>query len=478
MKRRMRRNPIIISLLVICLLAQMLLLPAAKSAKAEETDGPDPNFHIYLAFGQSNMDGNATPSDDDKKVPDGYLKMCTDDGHSGETVGEWYPAEPPLARVGAGLGVADYFGRKMLEYKQESNPNARVGIICVAVPGCATDMFDKDKYVKYRDSAADWLQNIANNQYGGNPYGRMVECAKKAMEQGVIQGFIYHQGETDGNEGWADRMVVIYNNLIEDLGLEGRNIPFVAGECVPKMSGQNTNINKLKSKGDNFYVASSQGLSDKGDGLHFNAESYRTFGARYADIMIEAEPQLSFSDPEYTWAADNSTVTAKRTCNDIPDFVEEETANVTKTVTREATKDAPGIIEYTAEFTNPAFEKQTKTEEVAYVDNTPAQQNPTQTQPITTTPGGDSATAPTTTAEKTLKLASVKCKKNTKKITGKVSESGATVKVKVGSKTYKAKVSGKKFTATLKAKLKKNAKVIITVTKSGFKTFKKTYKVK
>lgn len=77
---------------------------------------------------------------------------------------------------------------------------------------------------------------------------------------------------------------------------------------------------------------------------------------------------------------------------------------------------------------------------------------------------------------KTLKLTSYK--KNAKKIKGKT-EKTATVKVKVGSKTYTVK-AGKNgvFNVSLKKKLKKGNKIVVTVTKSGYKTLKKTFKVK
>ena len=54
-----------------------------------------------------------------------------------------------------------------------------------------------------------------------------------------------------------------------------------------------------------------------------------------------------------------------------------------------------------------------------------------------------------------LKLLSVRCKKGTKQITGKVSVANAVVKIKVGSKAYnKATVKGRKFTLKT-ARLKK-----------------------
>jgi hypothetical protein len=457
-----------------------------KAAEAVELEGPDPNFHIYIAFGQSNMDGNAVPEDQDKDVPDGFLNMCSDDGHNGQEVGEWYSAVPPLSRQqDLGLGITDYFGRKLLEVKRETNPDIKIGVICVAVPGCPTSMFDKDEYQQFldADSTADWLKSIAK-QYGNNPYGRIIELAKKAKEQGIIKGIIYHQGETDGNDGWASRMKKIYKDMVTDLGLENNNIPFIAGECVPKMSSQNANIRKLADPDNNLYVASSEGLSDKGDGLHFSPESYREYGPRYAEIMLKAEPQTTYSEPVYEWSADNTTVKASRHCNELPAYVEEETVNVTKEVVKEATTSAPGTVKYTsADFKNSAFSKQTKTDEIkqlaASTPTTAPTAAPTQipsADPATTTPAAYSTKA---AEEKTLSLSSVKCKKNTKKITGKVSESGATVKVKVGKKAVKkATVKGKNFTCKLSYRLKKKTKVVITVTKKDFKTLKKTYTVK
>lgn len=82
-------------------------------------------------------------------------------------------------------------------------------------------------------------------------------------------------------------------------------------------------------------------------------------------------------------------------------------------------------------------------------------------------------------AAKKIKLSSVKYKKNTKKITGKISVKGVTVKIKVGKNGYKkAKVTGKKFVLTLKKKLKKNDKIIIVVSKKDYVIMKKAYKVK
>ena len=255
---------------------------------------PDPNFHIYLAFGQSNMEGQGDVSNDDKQVDERFQLLWSADAGScnqGASKGKWIKAVPPLAHCqGAKLGPADYFGRTMV---QKTDSKIKVGIISVAVAGCSIKLFDKDNYKSYVSSqqGQSWMiQRI--NTYGGNPYGRLIEMAKKAQEDGVIKGIIFHQGETDAGDGnWPSAVKKVYDNIIKDLGL-GSDIPFLAGEVLRSgvSSGANQNIAKLPQQSKNFYVVSSEGFNQAlGDGqnVHFTSSEYRDFGKRYAEKMIE-----------------------------------------------------------------------------------------------------------------------------------------------------------------------------------------------
>ena len=253
---------------------------------------PDPNFHIYLAFGQSNMEGQGDIGSQDKSVDERFQLLWSADAGScnqGASKGKWIKAVPPLAHCqGAKLGPADYFGRTMVE---KTDPQIKVGIIVVAVAGCSIDLFDKDGYANYARSQQS-LMTQRINTYGGNPYGRMIEMAKKAQEEGVIKGIIFHQGETDaGNGQWPSKVKKVYDNIIKDLGL-GNDIPFLAGEVLRSgvSSGANNNIAKLPQQSKNFYVVSSEGFNQAlGDGqnVHFTSQEYRDFGKRYAEKMIE-----------------------------------------------------------------------------------------------------------------------------------------------------------------------------------------------
>jgi hypothetical protein len=252
------------------------------------TQAQDPNFHIYLAFGQSNMDGAGDIESQDKVGIDTRFKVmsavnCTGD-HTHQ-LGKWTTATPPLVRCQTGLGILDYFGRTMV---QELPSGIKIGIVPVAVPGSDIGLFDKVNYSSYVASAPQWMKDIINS-YGGNPYGRLVEVAKLAQKEGVIKGILFHQGETNtNNTEWKNKVANVVKNLKTDLQLG--DVPFLAGELLASTGAccgsHNVEVNKLPSLITNAHVISSAGLLGA-DGAHFTSASYREFGKRYAQKMIE-----------------------------------------------------------------------------------------------------------------------------------------------------------------------------------------------
>ncbi len=241
----------------------------------------DPNFYIFLAFGQSNMEGNARPESMDNTVDARFqLLPAVDWPDKSRTKGTWTKATPPLCRSSTGLTPCDYFGRTLVDSLPKE---IKIGIINVSVAGCAIDMFDKSKYQSYISGQPQWMKDIAN-QYNGNPYGRLVEMGKAAQKDGVIKGILLHQGETDaGSGGWQDKVKVVYNNLINDLGLDASKTPLLAGDLLSP-SGE---VQKLAETMKNTaYVISSSGLKGS-DQYHFTADSYRQFGKRYGIKMLE-----------------------------------------------------------------------------------------------------------------------------------------------------------------------------------------------
>ena len=254
-------------------------------------DSADPNFQIYLCFGQSNMEGNATPEAQDyENVPERFQVMpAVNFSNPKREMGKWYTAVPPLCRQGTGLTPADYFGRTMCENLPEE---VKIGVVHVAIGGTSIKGFMEELCGNYISSEADWFKNIMAN-YDNNPFRRLVDVAKKAQQYGVIKGILMHQGETDGGMGnWTENVKKVYERLLSELNLSADNVPLLAGETVQSEEGGycggfNSVIATLPNVIPTAHVISSKGCKQKGDGLHFTAEGYRIIGKRYAEKMLE-----------------------------------------------------------------------------------------------------------------------------------------------------------------------------------------------
>ena len=250
----------------------------------------DPNFHIYLCFGQSNMEGNARIEPQDTAGVDGRFMVmaAVDCPDLNRTKGEWYRAVPPLARCHTGLTPADYFGRTLVANLPEK---VRVGVINVAVGGCKIELFDEDSCQTYVAGAPEWMQNMVR-EYDGNPYARLVELGRKAQKDGVIKGILLHQGESNTNDSiWPQKVKKVYDRLLKDLNLEPNSVPLLAGELVGKSqngacASMNAIIATLSQVIPSAHVISSEGCEGVSDHLHFSAQGYRKLGKRYAQKML------------------------------------------------------------------------------------------------------------------------------------------------------------------------------------------------
>lgn len=256
----------------------------------------DQNFWIFLCFGQSNMAGQAPIEQQDLMVSDRYLSMATTDGGD-RKLGTWRNAVPPLCRADAHLGPADWFGRTLLDVVPE---NVRIGIVSVAVEGCPITFFDKDQNAPLiAKEERDWMNGILN-QYGRDPYERLLSMAKIATKDGIIKGILLHQGETDAyNDQWRKTLRKIYGDLQQELRFDSTAVPLLVGEVVRGEYGgicghANPTINDIANHYPNTYVVSSEGCLPSDDNLHFSSEGYRMLGRHYALRYLEAtNPQLA-----------------------------------------------------------------------------------------------------------------------------------------------------------------------------------------
>ncbi len=293
---------------------------------------PNPNFHIYIAYGQSNMAGNGDiRSDIDQVAKSNFIMLASHTANassrSGNTsqsieMGKWYPAIPPMFHSFENLSPADYFGRAMVD----SLPGVTVGIIPVAIGAVSIRAFDKDQYQAYFDGDGSSIKGWGwINEYDGNPPGRILELAKKAMKVGVIKGFIFHQGESDDtDDNWRNTVYKTYKDIVDALGLDENEVPFVAGELMndPDNSGRgsccaskNYGIAQLSSKFKKFGLASSKDLKGNGhDSYHFNRDGVIKLGQRYCSEMLKLidktidpnAPAVNVVDPNQSTVPDDT----------------------------------------------------------------------------------------------------------------------------------------------------------------------------
>jgi len=215
--------------------------------------------HTFLLIGQSNMAGRGSISAV-KPIIDSRILMFRN--------GNWIPAVEPLHqdRPEAGIGLAMNFASVLLGH----HPEIFIGLIPCAVG--ATSIFE-------------WLP-------GTELYQKTISTVRRATDE--LRGILWHQGEYDAVDKtrmslYATRLSTFIQTIRTEL--RSPDLPFIAGELGNFIDAANgfpygDDISKiLKSLMKNvshYACVSTTGLTDKGDGLHFNSESLREFGNRYA----------------------------------------------------------------------------------------------------------------------------------------------------------------------------------------------------
>ena len=273
--------------------AIILALSATLAHAGEAFAAPDPDFHIYLAFGQSNMEGGGAMNESDRTVDPRFRIMADFDNPARNwKFGQWQDAVPPLTRRVRGISMMDYFGRTMVANLPAGN---RIGLIKLAVSGTRIELWDKDSFRTYLDNLppdGQWKIPLAN-EYDGNPYEYLIRMARLAQQDGVIRGILIHQGESNSRDpDWPAKVKKIHGDIIRDLGLKAGNVTLLVGEVVNadqngKEASANEIMKKLPGLLPDSFVISSAGVPANADRLHFTADGQREMGRRYAAQMLK-----------------------------------------------------------------------------------------------------------------------------------------------------------------------------------------------
>jgi len=236
-------------------------------------DEPDPDFHLYLLVGQSNMAGRGKVDDESKNVNPRVLMLAKDL--------KWRPAVDPLHfdKSAAGVGPGLSFGKCMAD----ACPKVKIGLIPCAVGGTSIKV---------------WVPGAQDKVTKAFPYDDMLKRMKEAQKTGVLKGIIWHQGEADRGSAaqYGQWLTDLIERIRRDLGATG--VPFVAGELTPfkeesaAATGKfNEVVQGLSGQVKCYACVKSDGLGHKGDNLHYSSEAARELGRRYAEKMIALQKQ-------------------------------------------------------------------------------------------------------------------------------------------------------------------------------------------
>ena len=233
--------------------------------------GTEGEILSFLLAGQSNMAGRGDLTPENAlRAPDCLMLR----------MGRWQPMSEPVnvdRAVMAGMGP-------------------RSGA-CLAAGFAAS--FPKEGRKVGLIPCADGGTAIAQWQPGEVLFDHAVMQAKLAARTSRLTAILWHQGESDclapeQLEAYPEGFLRTMEGFREQLG----PLPIVVGELGCPENGFtgtpaelirefNRRLPGLAARLPDCRVASAEGLTCRGDGLHFDTPSLRTFGRRYLDACLE-----------------------------------------------------------------------------------------------------------------------------------------------------------------------------------------------
>ena len=189
--------------------------------------------------------------------------------------GQWQMMTEPINydRPVAGVSLAASFA----EAWSKANPEEEIGLIPCAEGG---------------SSLNDWHPE-------GILFQHAVSEARFALKTSEICGILWHQGESDSNQGqhetYYDKLSIIIRTLRDELNL--KNVPLIIGglgdflgktgfgKYSPEYHLVNEQLRRYAENQTNCYFVTAEGLTANPDGIHLNSVSQRIFGYRYFEAF-------------------------------------------------------------------------------------------------------------------------------------------------------------------------------------------------
>lgn len=269
--REGRVRPASFGLVPVCIGLICLCLVAGAAQTQSPPLPPRERFRLFLLVGQSNMAGRGEVTAADR-VPHPRVLMWSKDG-------TWVPAVDPMHfdKLVAGVGL----GRSFATTLAEADPSITIGLIPAAVGGSPIDA---------------WTPGAFYEPTASHPWDDAARRARAALDAGTLDGILWHQGESDATAALAPAYEAKLHALIARWRAELRvpDVSFLAGQ-LGRFDGHpwdafRAQVDRahraLPSTVARTAFVSAEGLTHNGDGVHFDADSYRTLGRRYAEAWL------------------------------------------------------------------------------------------------------------------------------------------------------------------------------------------------
>lgn len=232
------------------------------------------SLYIFIMAGQSNMAGRGFVEPQDT-IPN--KRILTIDKSM-----NWVYAKEPFhfyepSMTGLDCGMS--FAKKLLDSIPQ---NISIAIIPCAVGGSSIQQWLNDETFR----GTTLLTNFKNK----------VDFAQK---HGAIKGILWHQGENDATleripsySQKLDSLINAFRKIVAN-----NSLPVLIGEIRSYSESKETqtiwdsinSIIHITAKNKNgIFVIKTEDLQHKGDKLHFNSESQRKLGARFAQKYLES----------------------------------------------------------------------------------------------------------------------------------------------------------------------------------------------
>jgi hypothetical protein len=235
---------------------------------------PNPDsLYVFIMAGQSNMAGRGFVEPQDTLSNKRILTI--------DKSMKWIYAKEPLhfyepSLTGLDCGMS--FAKKLLDSIPEG---VSIAIIPCAVGG---------------SSIEQWINN--ETYRGVTLLDNFKEKVDFAKDYGKIKGIIWHQGESNAKSElipkYSQRLDSLFNSF--RIFVENDTLPIIIGELGSytepiekqmKWNSINTIIHNIALTDKNLSIVETGDLNHKGDKVHFDSESQRILGERFAIKYIE-----------------------------------------------------------------------------------------------------------------------------------------------------------------------------------------------